>query len=174
MSELRSITKLKINPENPRIIKDYKFQKLVQSIREFPEMLDTRQIVVNKNMVILGGNMRFRAAIEAGLKEVPVTIVDWSEEKQKEFIIKDNVSGGEWDWDILSNDWNEEELQAWGVDLPMDFSNKNEELNLDDFSEIIALNFNLKPREFDFVMDALNKIDSNKEMALLKALRYEV
>lgn len=118
MTEFLKVSRLKLNPDNPRIIKDDKFLKLVQSIKDFPEMLERRPIVVNKDMIILGGNMRFRAAIEAGMKEVPVDVVDWSPEKQKEFIIKDNISGGEWDWDVLSNDWNEQKLEEWGLDIP--------------------------------------------------------
>jgi hypothetical protein len=113
-----SIGKIKLNPSNPRIIKDDKFQKLVKSIQDFPEMKEVRPIVVNEDMVILGGNMRFRAMQEAGVKEVPVVVVDWNEEKQKEFTIKDNLSFGEWDWDALANDWNIEALRDWGVDVP--------------------------------------------------------
>lgn len=112
------VSEVKNNPNNPRLIKDDKFTKLVQSIKDFPEMLEAREIVVNKDHVILGGNMRFKAAVEAGLKEVPVKVVDWPEDKQREFIIKDNVSGGEWDWDLIANEWDAEELDAWGLDIP--------------------------------------------------------
>lgn len=122
------VSKIKINPQNPRIIKDEKFKKLVQSIKDFPEMLERRPVVVNRDMIILGGNMRFRAAIEAGMKEIPVDIVDWSEAKQKEFIIKDNVSGGEWDWDALSNDWDTDKLEEWGLDIPNYEGVENEEV----------------------------------------------
>lgn len=114
------IGQIKSNPNNPRLIKDDKFKKLVQSLKDFPEMADVRPVVVNKDHVILGGNMRFKAAKEAGWKELPVTVVDWSEDKQREFIIKDNVSGGEWDWDLIANEWNVEQLDDWGVDLPTD------------------------------------------------------
>ena len=99
----KPISQIKPNPNNPRIIKDDKFKKLVDSLKDFPEMAEVRPVVVNKDMVILGGNMRFKAAKEAGWKEIPVTIVDWSEEKQRQFIIKDNVSGGEWDWDTAGS-----------------------------------------------------------------------
>lgn len=117
------VSEIKNNPNNPRLIKDDKFKKLVASIKEFPEMLDAREVVVNKDHIILGGNMRFKAAKEAGLKEVPVKIVDWSEEKQRQFVIKDNVSGGEWDWDLLANEWDAAELDEWGVDvIKTDFS----------------------------------------------------
>lgn len=112
------IGKVKPNPKNPRIIKDDKFQKLVASLQEFPEMATVRPIVCNTDMVILGGNMRFKAMMAAGWKEVPVEIVDWPEDKQAEFVIKDNVSGGEWDWDALANEWDAEALEKWGLDLP--------------------------------------------------------
>lgn len=113
------VSDVKLNPNNPRLIKDDKFKKLVQSIKDFPEMLNIRPIVVNKDMIILGGNMRFRACKEAGIKEIPVIITDLSEDKQREFLIKDNTSGGEWDWDMLANEWDTEELEAWGLDLPV-------------------------------------------------------
>ena len=117
--ELRKITEIKLNPNNPRLIKDDKFKKLVQSIKDFPEMLNIRPIVVNTDMIILGGNMRYRACKEAGIKEIPVIITDLSEDKQREFLIKDNTSGGEWDWDMIANEWDAEELEAWGLDLPV-------------------------------------------------------
>ncbi len=99
-----SVSKILPNPENPRIIKDYKFDKLVRSIRDFPEMLKLRPIIINKDNVVLGGNMRLKAAIEAGIKEVEVKVADLSSEKEKEFVIKDNSNFGEWDWDILANE----------------------------------------------------------------------
>jgi ParB-like chromosome segregation protein Spo0J len=124
--EYISIAILKQNPNNPRIIKDDKFKKLVKSIQEFPEMLEKRPIVVNKEMMVLGGNMRLKACIEAGIKDVPVIVADWPEEKQREFIIKDNVSGGEWEWNILSNEWDIAKLEEWGLDIP-DFKIKETE-----------------------------------------------
>jgi hypothetical protein len=118
-SQLTKISEIKLNPNNPRLIKDDKFTKLVQSIKDFPEMLDIRPIVVNTDMVILGGNMRFKACKDAGLKEVPIVIADnLSEEQQREFLIKDNVSGGEWDFEMLANEWETEELENWGLDVP--------------------------------------------------------
>jgi hypothetical protein len=113
------INEIKLNPNNPRLIKDDKFTKLVQSIKDFPEMLDIRPIVVNQDMIILGGNMRYKACKEAGLKEIPVIVTDLTEEQQREFLIKDNVSGGEWDWDLL-NEWDTEQLEDWGLDIPFD------------------------------------------------------
>ena len=106
------------NPNNPRLIKDDKFKKLVKSIQDFPDMLNVRPIVVNKDMVVLGGNMRLKAIKEAGIKEINVDIVDWNEQQQKEFIIKDNASFGEWAWDDLANNWDAEELTDWGLDIP--------------------------------------------------------
>ena len=120
-TEKIAINKIKLNPNNPRLIKDDKFAKLVQSIKDFPEMLEIRPIVVNDDMIILGGNMRFKACKEAGLKEVSIIKVSGlSEEKQREFLIKDNISGGEWDWTLL-HDWDALELESWGLDLPAEF-----------------------------------------------------
>ena len=111
---------IKPNPNNPRVIRDAKFKQLVRSIQEFPEMLELRPIVVNEDMITLGGNMRLRACIEAGLTDVPVVIAKGlTEEQQQEFIIKDNVGFGEWDWDDLANNWDEANLKLWGLDFPM-------------------------------------------------------
>ena len=115
------VTEIIPNPNNPRIIKDDKFLKLVQSIKEFPEMLELRPIVIDENNMVLGGNMRLKACIEAGLKDVPVKVAALTEEQKKEFIIKDNVGFGEWNWDDLANEWNIEDLSNWGLDLPLDF-----------------------------------------------------
>jgi DNA modification methylase len=113
------ITEVKSNPNNPRLIKDDKFEKLVKSIKEFPKMLEIRPIVVNADMIVLGGNMRLKACKEAGLKEIPIIFADeLTEEEQKQFIIKDNVGFGEWDWEQLANDWDEVQLQEWGLDIP--------------------------------------------------------
>jgi site-specific DNA-methyltransferase (adenine-specific) len=113
------ISDIKLNPNNPRLIKDEKFQKLVKSIKEFPEMLEIRPIVVNSDMIILGGNMRYKACKEAGLKELPVIIANnLTEEQQKEFLIKDNTSGGEWDFEKLINEWDVAQLEEWGLDVP--------------------------------------------------------
>jgi ParB-like chromosome segregation protein Spo0J len=125
------LSEVKLNPNNPRLIKDDNFKKLVQSIKDFPEMLDIRPIVVNADMVILGGNMRFKACKEAGLKEVPIIIADnLTEEQQREFLIKDNVSGGEWDWSLL-NDWDTEQLEDWGLEVPV-FKDASEPKDLSD------------------------------------------
>jgi site-specific DNA-methyltransferase (adenine-specific) len=113
------INTVKANPNNPRIIKDDKFAKLVKSINEFPQMLKLRPIVVNDDMVVLGGNMRLKACKEAGLKEIPIIKAsELTEQQQKEFIVKDNVGYGEWDWDDLANNWDVDELTDWGLDIP--------------------------------------------------------
>ena len=118
-TEQVSISEVKPNPNNPRIIKDDKFAKLVQSIKDFPKMLEIRPIVVNADMIVLGGNMRLKACKEAGLKKVHIIKADdLTEEQQREFIVKDNVSGGEWDWEQLANEWNSEDLDKWGLDVP--------------------------------------------------------
>jgi ParB-like chromosome segregation protein Spo0J len=112
------ISKVLPNPENPRVIKDHKYKALVKSIKEFPKMLEIRPIVVNSDMIILGGNMRLRACQEAGLKDIPVIIAkELTESEQREFTIKDNVSFGEWDWDALANDWDDSQLNDWGLDV---------------------------------------------------------
>jgi DNA modification methylase len=129
-----AISKVRPNSDNPRYIKDEKFKKLVQSLRDFPEMANVRPIVVNTEMVVLGGNMRLKAMQEAGWKEVPVKVVDWSEEKQREFIIKDNVGFGEWDWDELANTWDAKELNEWGLDTPDNWGGEELEAEEDDYS----------------------------------------
>ena len=113
------INEVKSNPNNPRIIKDDKFKKLVASIKELPQMLQLRPIVVNDDMIVLGGNMRLKACKEAGLKEIPIIKAsELNEEQQRAFIIKDNVGFGEWDWDALANEWDAEQLDEWGLDVP--------------------------------------------------------
>tara|TARA_R100000808_G_C2116695_1_gene129094 strand:+ start:13 stop:1092 length:1080 start_codon:yes stop_codon:yes gene_type:complete len=131
------INQIHTNINNPRIIKDDKFRKLVQSIKEFPEMLDLRPIVVDEDMVILGGNMRHKACIEAGLKEVPIKIAKGLTEEQKlEFIIKDNASFGEWEWDMLANEWDSVQLAEWGLDVWENEDDKEPEAGLIEDDEI--------------------------------------
>ena len=129
------ISEIKSNPNNPRLIKDEKFAKLVRSIQEFPKMLEIRPIVVNSDMIVLGGNMRLKACKEAGLKEIPVIFADdLTEEQQREFIIKDNVGFGEWDWEMIANGWDSEQLEEWGFDVVGFESADNE---LEDLSDKI-------------------------------------
>jgi len=112
--------KLRTNPNNPRTIRTDQLNRLVKSLREFPEMLEARPIVVDPDYVVLGGNMRLTAAQMAGLSEVPVYVATWEEAKQKEFVIKDNLAFGEWDWDMLANEWDAEELDDWGLEVPLE------------------------------------------------------
>jgi ParB-like chromosome segregation protein Spo0J len=183
------INKIKSNPNNPRVIKDDKFKKLVQSLKDLPEMAQVRPIVVNQDMIVLGGNMRLKAMKEAGWKEAPVAVVDWDEDKQRQFIIKDNVGFGEWDWDMLANEWDAESLVDWGLDawkdkldyFEIEEAEKNESDNEpkgtdNDYStfELVMLHENkLK------LLDLLNKIKQEflfekQEEALMEILRiYE-
>jgi ParB-like chromosome segregation protein Spo0J len=118
--QIVKINSIKTNPKNPRLIKDDKFKKLVKSIQEFPQMLELRPIVVDENNIILGGNMRYKACVEAGLKEIYILKAEDLTELQKdEFIVKDNVGFGEWDWDSLANEWDTDKLQDWGLDIPI-------------------------------------------------------
>jgi len=137
------INEIQSNVSNPRIIKDHKFRKLVKSIKEFPEMLELRPIVIDENNLILGGNMRHKACIEAGLKEVPVKIAKGlTAEQKQEFIVKDNVGFGEWDWAMLGNEWGSVQLAEWGLDV---WQNEDE---IEDIEEIIdfseSVNFIIK------------------------------
>lgn len=123
---IEKIGNIKSNPDNPRLIKDERFKKLVKSIKEFPEMLHLRPIVVNDEMVVLGGNMRLKACKEAGLTEVPVIKASsLTPDQQREFIIKDNLGFGEWDWELIANEWDAEQVTDWGMEIP-DFAIKAE------------------------------------------------
>jgi len=129
-----NINEIKPNPNNPRIIKDDKFKKLVKSIQDFPQMLELRPIVIDENNIVLGGNMRLKACIEAGLTDVPVKQAkELTEEQKKEFIVKDNVGYGEWDWDDLANNWDDQLLTEWGLDIP-NFDANVLEAEEDDFA----------------------------------------
>lgn len=117
------INQLRLNDQNPRFIRDHKFEKLVKSIQSFGKMLEIRPIVVDENMVILGGNMRFRACKQAGLDEIPVMIVSGLTDAEKnEFVVKDNVGFGEWDFEMLGNQFEHDQLLDWGMDVPISFN----------------------------------------------------
>ena len=163
------LSEIKRNPDNPRLIKDNKYKKLVTSIIEFPEMLEIRPIVVNDDMVVLGGNMRLKACQEAKLREVPIIKASkLTAEQQREFIVKDNVGFGEWDWDMVANEWDSKQLQDWGLNMPVfqdnlsntdDYKGSNPELELDNFmnSEIKRLYLVYDSETFEKVVDWLNK-----------------
>lgn len=170
-----NINQIKPNPNNPRIIKDDKFKKLVQSIKSFPQMLELRPIVIDENNIVLGGNMRLKACIEAGLTDVPVKqAADLTEEQKKEFIVKDNVGYGEWDWSELANTWEIDLLQDWGLDIPNfdneGFSDKNKELSLDDVTDSMTINLKYTEDEYHIVKEALLKIAPTPEQAIWKLL----
>lgn len=150
-----NISEIKPNPDNPRLIKDDKFKKLVTSLSVLPIMLKKRPVLIDEANMIIGGNMRYKAAIEAGLKEIPIerftredadennkiakkldaNYIDKTYEEQcEEMIIKDNSSGGEWDWDVLANEWDTEQLDDWGLDLPTQFG--DEEVEEDEAPEV--------------------------------------
>lgn len=172
-----SINKIKNNPNNPRLIKDDKFNKLVKSIQDFPEMLEIRPIVVNDQMVVLGGNMRLKACIDAGLKEVPIIKASsLTESQQKEFIIKDNVGFGDWDWDSLANEWDTEDLDDWGVNVP-DYLNTD--INIDDFFEDngqsekeqkFKIILEYTEEDYNAIQEAFKKYSGSKEQIIYKLL----
>jgi len=169
---------IKNNPNNPRVIKDDKFKKLVQSIKDLPEMAEVRPVVVNTDMVVLGGNMRLKAMREAGWKDVPIQVVDWDEDKQRQFIIKDNVSGGEWDWEMLANEWDTEELQEWGLDLPGFDLNANElgedfTLPDGDKAPFQQMTFTLADEQADQIKNAIADIKQTEEYKYAETMGNE-
>ena len=168
-------SKLKTNPNNPRSIRKDQLQKLVKSLREFPEMLEARPIVVDPDFVVLGGNMRLKAAQEAGLKEVPVYIASWEEAKHKEFIIKDNLAFGEWDWDILANEWDATELKEWGLDVwtpEIDPDQLGEEFSLaeGDKPPFQSLTFTLADEQAEFIKNALADAKGFEEFKYIETM----
>jgi ParB-like chromosome segregation protein Spo0J len=172
------ISEITRNPANPRIIKDERFAELVQSLKDFPEMANVRPIVVNKDMVILGGNMRFRAMKEAKWKEVPVEVVDWSEEKQREFIIKDNVGFGEWDWENLANEWDAEQLADWGLEVPGFDLNADElgtEFSLPDGDKapFQQMTFTLADEQAEQIKNAIQDIKETEEYKYAETMGNE-
>lgn len=178
MVQVIDINKIQGNRENPRVIKDSKFQKLVRSIQEFPEMLYLRPIVVNKDMVILGGNMRHKAAKDAGLKEIPIIIAEnLDEAKEREFIIKDNVGFGEWDWDALANLWDIEELDEWGLELPVTMSTDElgEEFNLPDGDKepFQQMTFTLADQQAEVIKNAIDIIRGTEEFKYVETYANE-
>src|SRR5690606_37812079 len=116
------LSTIKSNPNNPWVIKDDKYKKLVKSIKDFPKMMELRPMVINSDNIVLGGNMRLKALKELGYKEVPKEWIkraeDLTEDEQRQFIIKDNIGFGEHDWEMLRADWNIDELEDWGLDIP--------------------------------------------------------
>ena len=177
--ETISLNKIKNNPNNPRLVKDDKFDKLVNSIKTFPEMLKIRPIVVNDDMIVLGGNMRLKACKEAGLKEVPIIKAsNLTEEQQREFIIKDNVGFGEWDWDLISNEWNSEQLEDWGLsiigfDLDADEYGENFSLKDGDKEPFQQMTFTLADEQAEQIKNAISDVKETEEYKYAETLGKE-
>ena len=176
---ITALSKIKANPNNPRVIKDDKFKKLVKSIQEFPKMMELRPIVVNDDMVVLGGNMRLKACKELGLKEVPVIKAsDLTEDQQRQFIIKDNVGFGEWDWEVIANEWDAEELQGWGLDLPgfdVDFDKFGDEFSLPDGDKapFQQMTFTLADEQAEEIKNAIASIKETDEYKYAETMGNE-
>jgi len=172
------INKIKSNPNNPRVIKDDKFKKLVQSLKDLPEMAQVRPIVVNQDMIVLGGNMRLKAMKEAGWKEAPVAVVDWDEDKQRQFIIKDNVGFGEWDWDMLANEWDAESLGEWGLDVggfDVNASDMTDEFTLPDGDKapFQQMTFTLADEQAMQIQNAIADIKATEEYKYAETMGNE-
>jgi hypothetical protein len=175
-TEKVKISSIKNNPKNPRLIKDDKFRKLVKSIEEFPQMLELRPIVVDENNIVLGGNMRLKACQEAGLKEVFIVRAENLSEQQKdEFIVKDNVGFGEWDWDILANEWDAEKLDEWGLTVPIynpvsldDFF--NEDTTEEDLEQKFKIVLEYTEEEYNQITELFKKYSGSKEQIVFELL----
>ena len=180
MADLVPVSKLKANPTNPRVLRDEKFLKLKASIQSFPDMLNYRGIVAvtdtDGKFMVLGGNMRLRAIQDLGIKDVPVMLADhWTEEQRREFIIKDNVGFGEWDWDQLANEWDAGKLDEWGLDVPaaQDFSNANGEIDTDGFADEVSIVLKYSQDDHGKVREALSHIAATPEQAVWKLLKLK-
>ena len=179
----RKISEIKPNPNNPRIIKDDKFKKLVQSIKEFPGMLEKRPLIcftdTDKKLVVLGGNMRLKAANMVGLKELPVILADdWTEEQKAEFLIKDNVGFGEWNWDELQSDWDVVQLDNWGLDIPgFDLSpndlGENFSLPDGDKAPFQQMTFTLADEQAAIIKNAIDDIKETDEYKYAETMGNE-
>ena len=178
MKQQVKISQVKGNPNNPRIIKNDKFKKLVKSIQEFPEMLKLRPIVVDQDMMVLGGNMRLKASKDAGLKEVWVEIAEGlTDEQKKEFIVKDNVGFGEWEWDMLANEWDSVELAEWGLDV---WQNEDDIETTDEFSlpdgdksNLEQITYTLSSEQSNIIKEAIQEIKYTEEYKFVETFGNE-
>jgi hypothetical protein len=181
MLEQIKINLVKPNPDNPRVIRDIKFKRLVESIKEFPEMLKLRPIVVNKEMIALGGNMRLKACQKAGLEEIWIVRMDnLSPEQQIEFMVKDNINYGEWNWNLLNLDqWEQKELDQWSIELPEWINENNiDDLNLDELAyltlpdkdKLQLLKLKFSTEDYNKIISGLEELNSNLSLALLTFL----
>jgi hypothetical protein len=183
MKQQVKISKVKGNSSNPRIIKNDKFKKLVKSIQEFPEMLKLRPIVVDEDFIVLGGNMRLKASKDAGLKEVWIEVAEGlTEEQKKEFIVKDNVGFGEWEWDMLGNEWDSVQLAEWGLDVwkNEDDVSLNEIETKDDFSlpdgekaPFQQMTINLADEQVIKIKEAIQEIKQTEEFKYVETFGNE-
>ena len=174
-------------PKNPRQIRDHRYEKLKKSIEDAPEMLQLRELLVYPHggkFVIIGGNMRYRACKELGYKELPCKVLDaeTSVEKLRQYAIKDNENFGEYDWDIVANEWDTAEIEDWGVELPTDWgaeldgeeiNSSNKEIEDAEIGDKVEIKFQFSIEEWQFINAKLQKVNANKEMALLKILNYD-
>jgi ParB-like chromosome segregation protein Spo0J len=176
------IDKVKPNPNNPRVIRDAKFEQLVQSIKDFPDMLNKRPLIVFSDVdgkyLTLGGNMRLKALNELKYKEIPIVVADeWTEEQKAEFLIKDNVGFGEWNWDNLANEWDAEKLNQWGLDVPVfdsnisldDFFEENNDLNEKEQKFNILLEYS--EEDYEEIISLFDQKSGSKEKIVLELLR---
>lgn len=155
-AEKVAIGEVKLSPYNPRVIKNDKFKKLMKSIMEFPEMLELRPMVVDEDMIVLGGNMRLRACMELGIQEVPVVkATGLTDEQKKEFVIKDNAAFGEWDWDLLANQWEIQDLSDWGLDIPASYFDEDVEpqFDMDELDKDLDTYINSKVKQITMYFD---------------------
>ena len=185
------INTIKVSPDNPRVIKGDKFLKLKKSIKEFPQMMDLRPIIVDETNTVLGGNMRLQACIELGLKKVPIIQIDnFTEHQKKEFIIKDNSSFGEWDWDVLANEWEVQDLSDWGLDIPgayfddavePEFDKDELDKNLDTYinNKVKQITLYFDSDQYEYALQKLEaigeseNIDSNTDVVLFLLETYK-
>jgi len=174
------LSSIKANPNNPRIIKNEKFEKLKRSIEEFPEMMELRPIVIDENNVIIGGNMRFRALQDLGKKEVPNSWIkkasELTDDQKKRFVITDNASFGEWEWESIKADWDLGFVADWGVDIPeiedkINYGDKNQEINPDDFEDEMIIKLKYTAEDYEKVKAELQKIAVTPEQAVWNLLK---
>ena len=173
-----ALRKLKPNPQNPRVLRDERFEALKKSITDFPDMLNYRALVATSNddgtFTVIGGNMRLKALQDLKIKEAPVMLADhWTKEQRREFIIKDNVGFGDWDWDQLANEWDAGQLSDWGLEVPnvADFSTANEEVDVDALDGAMCIKLNYTEDEYWKVKNALATIAATPEQAVLQLLK---
>ena len=175
------LSDIKFNPENPRIIRDAKFEQLKKSIQEFPAMLELRPMVIDANNVVLGGNMRLRALQDLGYTEIPEAWIkraeELTEDEKRRFIIVDNVGYGEWDWDAIANGWDADEVREWGLDMPgfdsVNYAEQNKEIEIEDIDGSMTINLKYTESEYWQVKEQLNKIAQTPEQAVWKLLGNE-